>query len=189
MAKFQPAYTAVMGAEGGYSNRAADRGGETYKGISRKYHPHWPGWAILDQYPLPDKKGADGNTTLQSMVRDFYKVEYWDKFQGDKFRSQTVAEEILDTAVNMGIGSAMKFLQRGLNVLNRRGKLYSDLEIDGGMGPATLSAVNTLTEDTLLFKVLNVLQGEHYVEIMLNDETQEDNARGWFSRVHIEKKV
>ena len=187
MAYFTQAYDRVMTVEGGYSNRAADRGGETYKGISRKYHPTWAGWAILDQYPLPDKKGADSNITLQGMVKDFYKVEYWDKFRGDEIRSQMVGEELFDTAVNMGLGTAIKFLQRALNVLNRREKLYQDLTIDGGMGTRTLAAMLTLKEDVLLTKVMNVLQGEHYVEIMLNDETQEDNARGWFSRVNITK--
>ena len=187
MANYEPAYRAVMSAEGGYSNRAVDRGGETYCGISRKYYPHWVGWGIVDQYPLPNKHGIDKDPKLPALVQSFYKSEYWDKFQGDKIRSQTIAEELFDTGVNMGLGAAVKFLQRALNVLNRRGKLYPDLEIDGGMGPTTLSSLNTMQEERLLFKIMNILQGSHYVDIMLDDETQEDNARGWFNRVSIEK--
>ncbi len=37
-------------AEGAFANRKADKGGITYKGISRVYNPKWIGWNIINRY-------------------------------------------------------------------------------------------------------------------------------------------
>lgn len=39
MADFDKAHLEVMGNEGGYANNPVDAGGETYKGIARKFWP------------------------------------------------------------------------------------------------------------------------------------------------------
>ena len=44
MADFRLAYKKIEAAEGGYVNDPDDKGGETYKGISRKANPDWNGW-------------------------------------------------------------------------------------------------------------------------------------------------
>ena len=122
-------------------------------------------------------------------MRQFYKVEYWDKFSGDEIRPQDVANELFDTAVNMGTHRAVLFLQTGLNVLNRNGALWADLVVDGIFGRATLAALKghdaLETEPDILLKILNVLQGAHYIEYMTKSPTQEKYARGWFNRVAI----
>ena len=48
MADFNKAYKATMGHEGGYVDDPADKGGETYKGIARRYNPGWGGWKQID---------------------------------------------------------------------------------------------------------------------------------------------
>ena len=45
MANFTQAYNLTSAHEGGYVNDALDRGGETYRGISRVYHSSWNGWS------------------------------------------------------------------------------------------------------------------------------------------------
>ena len=49
MADFKKALTETLRHEGGYVNDPKDPGGETYKGISRKNHPDWEGWNIIDE--------------------------------------------------------------------------------------------------------------------------------------------
>ncbi|WP_446039228.1 putative peptidoglycan-binding domain-containing protein [Streptomyces sp. SID1121] len=51
-----------------------------------------------------------------------------------------IALKLFDVAVNMGGGTAAKFLQRVLNVLNRRQADYPDMTVDGAIGPKTVSA-------------------------------------------------
>ena len=46
---FKKALEHTLKREGCYANHGKDRGKETYKGISRKYHPKWPGWELIDE--------------------------------------------------------------------------------------------------------------------------------------------
>jgi len=192
MANFRKAYDLTMGHEGGYAKDADDLGGETYRGIARKFNPGWAGWAKIDKakrvrgFPA----SLDRDAQLQADVAAFYKQHYWDKFQGDAMPDQDIAEELFDTGVNMGVARAVEFLQRALSLLNRNEKLYADLVPDGLFGPKTLSAVRTyLKKDdpALLLKILNVLQGMHYIDFMTKSPIQEKYARGWFKRVEIAK--
>lgn len=190
MASFEPALARTLAHEGGYVRDPVDRGGETYRGVARRYNPGWPGWARIDAARrgrgFPASLDADG--ALQAEVATFYKSHCWDKFQGDALPDQGVAEELFDTAVNLGVARAVEFLQRALNVLNRDATLYDDLVVDGGFGPKSLAALRAyLKKDSpaLLLKVLNVLQGMHYVTVMSQSPQQEKFARGWFSRVEI----
>ena len=193
MANFKSAYDKTMGHEGGYVHDPNDAGGETYKGIARKYNASWEGWATIDDCKkmigcndFPDC--LDDKEDLQESVYSFYKEKYWDVNKLDQVPSQAVAEEMFDTGVNMGIGRAAKFLQKALNYLNRNGSLFSDLVVDGAIGPASLSALNTVLGDgdeKILLTMLNVLQGQHYMNYMDKDPVQKKYARGWFKRVKL----
>lgn len=194
MADFSPAYDMLMKHEGKYANDPDDRGGETYRGIARNFHGNWEGWSIIDaaksQPNFPNN--LEENSQLQDLVYDFYKRKFWDSFWGDKISNQDIAIEIFEFGVNAGIGRSVKRLQRALNVLDRDGKLYNNLIIDGAFGNKTLSALNVILSSTrdseTLFKMLNVLQGSFYIEIMEKRSSQEKYARGWFNRVEILKK-
>ncbi|MHA1816259.1 MAG: glycoside hydrolase family 108 protein [Candidatus Heimdallarchaeaceae archaeon] len=190
MANFEEAYSKTMAHEGGYVHDPDDVGGETYKGVARKYNGSWSGWNIIDAQKsdsnFPDC--LDDIDELQESVHSFYKENYWDVNKLDDFASQEVAVEMFDTGVNMGVGRAAKFLQKSLNYLNRNGSLYPDLTVDGAIGGKSLSALDTIFssgDDKILLTMLNVLQGNHYMEYMSKDSTQEKYARGWFKRVHL----
>jgi len=194
MALFPEASRITLHNEGGYSNDPADVGGETYKGVSRKYHPDWDGWAIIDTAKLGN--GFPGNLVydiaLDANVRAFYKANYWNRFLGDQLMSQQIANELFDTAVNMGVGRAVTFLQEGLNLLNRNQLNYPDIVEDGKFGQATMNALNSysyMDDESHLLKIMNILQGMHYITYMKKSATQEKFARGWLKRVNIDKRV
>lgn len=192
MAKFMEAYGITLIHEGNYSNDSIDVGGETFKGISRKYYPSWSGWEIiggakkLASFPaciINDRK-------LNTLVKSFYKANYWDRFWGDEISNQEIANELFDTAVNMGVSRAVKFLQAGLNLLNRNQQNYPDITEDGKFGKNTLRTLKVyLLYDNAgyLLKIMNVLQGAHYINYMKKSPTQEKFARGWLKRVTISK--
>jgi lysozyme family protein len=97
-----------------------------------------------------------------------------------------VAEELLDTGVNCGVTFAKPLLQRALNLLNNQGKEgWPDLAVDGIYGPATLSALKTYLAkrgkdgETALLRVLNILQGNRYIEIAERNPSQEKYLYGW----------
>jgi lysozyme family protein len=183
MVDFKTAFTKTMKAEGGYANAPTDKGSETWRGISRAMNPTWEGWNIVDRLRMtanfPDCLWNDA--TLNALVEQFYRSEYWDKIKGDYLTEQSVADELFDTAVNMGTGIAAKFLQEALNLLNRNGKLWADIPEDGAIGNNTVSVANGVIEVPLLVKTLNYLQAARYIKICELDHTQEANFRGWIN--------
>lgn len=192
VADFNYAYALTLEHEGGYSKDPDDAGGETYKGISRKYHPKWRGWQLIDglklQHSFPDN--LKRNIDLDIMIKEFYKDNYWNLFCGDDIPNQLVANELFDTGVNMGIGRAVKYLQMALNLLNRNEKNYPDIVEDGKFGNNTMRTLRIyLRSDKVhyLLKIMNILQGVHYIKYMKKSPTQEKFARGWLNRVNINK--
>ena len=191
MAQFSISYRKTSGHEGGYSNHPADRGGETYRGIARNRWQSWEGWPIIDR--LRNESDFPGNIDydpdIQNLVLKFYHDNFWTTIQGDSIPVQTVADELYDTAVNMGTVQAVKFLQQSLNVLNRNQKDYLDVGVDGKIGQQTFGALSAYSGKNpieLLLKVMNLYQGCKYLDLMA-DPTQETFARGWLNRVEITK--
>jgi len=88
-----------------------------------------------------------------------------------------VAEELLDTGVNCGTSFAKPLLQRALNLMNNQGKAgWPDLSVDGIYGPATLNALKTYLAKRgkeVPVRVLNIMQGQRYIEICERNPSQE----------------
>ncbi|MHB9041194.1 MAG: glycoside hydrolase family 108 protein [Melioribacteraceae bacterium] len=194
---FTSAFNKALSSEGFISNNSFDKGGFTYKGISRVKHPAWPGWKIIDSI-LPSlasvRRGTVGevlnsNSTLQTLVIEFYRTEFWNKLQGDLLPSQLIADELFDISINLGVPVASEFLQKTINLLNRNVNLYPDITVDGIIGSQTLSVLNkciSANGEKLVFNLLNFYQAKRYIEIMERDHTQEIFI-GWFSRIAIIK--
>lgn len=96
--------------EGEHSNDPADKGGDTWFGISRNAHPDMP-WP-----PTRD----------QAIAR--YRERYWDACRCDEM-DEVLAVLTFDAAVQHGTTQAIKFLQRTLGVQD-----------DGIIGRQTLRA-------------------------------------------------
>lgn len=123
---FETAFELVIKKEGGYVNDPYDKGGETKYGISKS------------AYPNLDIK----NLTLEKAKQIYYK-DYWLKSKANKMPAR-LALIHFDTAVNTGVKTAGKILQRALN---RQG---FNLIVDGIVGNKTLDAVKKADIDKLL---------------------------------------
>lgn len=163
--------------EGGYVNNPADRGGATKYGITEA---------------VAGANGFKGNMKDLSleMAKAIYKKQYWTTPRFDQVNalSSAVAEELLDTGVNCGTGFAKPLLQRALNLFNNQGKAgWPDLTVDGVYGPATLNALKTYLAkrgkegEKVLVRLLNIMQGQRYIEICERNTTQEQFFYGWIS--------
>lgn len=163
----------IIRKEGGYVNDPSDSGGETNYGITAAV-------ARANGYT------SDMRAMPREVASRIYEARYWTPVCGDQLAalSEAVAGEVVDTAVNMGPGRAVKFLQRALNVLNQRGALYGDLTVDGKMGPASLNALSeylATRSEGVLTKALNCLQGSFYIELAERREKDERFVYGWLS--------
>ncbi len=181
---FETAFTkTVLGHEGAYSNHPTDRGGETFYGISRKYHPGWPGWPVLDSYSQDDKQNLRLSHSLElaDLVTDFYFNTFWQPLGLSDINSAKLTGEVFDSAVNMGTSRAAKWLQLACNYMSD-----NKLTLDGNIGPKTVAAVNhcmTKYGDDELLKILNGLQLIHYLDLVDRDPSQKVFLRGWLKRV------
>lgn len=189
---FNKAFNETMDYEGGYVFDPVDTGGETYKGISRRYNPTWMGWKIVDSYkPFTNGYAAMyADPELNTQVKFFYEAEYWLKPQFDEVDHiwEELAEKLFDTGVNVGVGRVSKWLQASLNLLNRNNKYYQDITVDGGIGPQTLKTLKKAMESNPKSRIMTVLvlhQGEHYMNIMRKNPSQERYV-GWFDRLSYE---
>ena len=192
MVEFKKAYDFVSKYEGGYSNDSFDRGGETYKGIARKYSKTWAGWLMIDSLKEDDvfPLNLNNNEVINLLVKKWYRERYWDTLLLDSVVNQDLANELFDVSVNMGTYRAAKFLQIALNVLNRNQQNYDDLVEDGEIGYKTITALKIYLISDMpyyLIKVINILQGNHYIEFMRKSPEQERFARGWLDRVNFVK--
>lgn len=164
----------VLRREGGYSNHPHDRGGETNWGIT---------------IAVARRHGYKG--TMRSMPKNeahaIYKRIYWlqPKFDEIAEHAPKIAAEMFDTGVNMGTGTAISFVQRALNALNRQERDYHDLKIDRTIGPATLGALRLYLRkrgpkgETVLFRAIEALQGERYIRLAEKRSTNESFLYGW----------
>lgn len=195
----------VLKHEGGYVNISHDRGGETYKGISRKYHPDWNGWTIIDMIKKEDGgiealkkgdispiKGEAWQRKLETMVKNFYRLLYWDRIEGDRIClvSYELAYYLFDSAVLLGVNKAVRLLQEAINHVIVDNALNADLlKVDGVLGPVTLRRVQEVkpfVKDVIdEFVKLRVLK---HVSTLKHNPSQIIFLEGWIRRA-LDKEV
>ncbi len=174
MTMFDDLIDEIIKIEGGYSDDKNDSGGKTRYGITE---------AVARQYgyqgPMKDLP--------VSLAKQIYREKYWNPLQLDQIEriSPAIVNEMLDTGINQGIGRAGEYLQLSLNALNRQGKDFPDVKIDGDIGPATLGALRAFVTkrdgqgQVVLLRALNCLQGAFYVNLSQNRQKDEEFVYGW----------
>jgi len=163
MADFNPAFEKVIADEGGYqlTDIPGDRGGMTYAGIARNPNPDWAGWKLIDRKEF-------GLAT--PLVREFYKVNFWDRVRGDELTNQVIAETIYNFGVNAGVGVAIKLAQ-----------LIVGVTPDGAIGPKTVERLNLCTAEKFVPSYA-LAKIQRYVNICMKDRSQSKFLLGWIRR-------
>lgn len=128
-------------AEGGYTNLPGDPGGETNYGISDNRDGVRDG--MVSGVP-----GATGPVPVKALTKAqaeaIYRRDYYAPICGDQL-PLPVAVAVYDYAVNSGVGTAAKALQRACSVT-----------ADGKIGPATLAKLGTLNAKSIAASVCNI---------------------------------
>lgn len=164
----------IIKVEGGYVNDSSDSGGETCLGIT---------------VATARTAGYKGNMKdlSQQQAYDIYYNQYVVAPGFDKVLtlSERIAAELVDTGVNMGVSTAGKFLQQSLNALNDQATQYPDLVVDGGVGKASISALQAFLAkrgadgEGVMLRALNALQGARYISIAEASPKNERFVYGW----------
>lgn len=146
---FERAFDRLMGHEGGYVNDPADPGGETKWGISKRAYPAISIAALT-----------------REDAREIYLRDFWARVNADSL-PDGVAWQLLDFAVNSGIETAVRYLQRALGVAD-----------DGYWGPASQAASDAASESDIVM----MLNAER-LDFMTRLRNWPDHGRGWARRV------
>lgn len=176
-----------MNFEGGYVNDPDDPGQETFRGISRRYHPEVAVWPILDMQKAGGGKIVS-TPELDQIIHQWYKNWHWDFFGLDNLSSQRIANEIYDSGINLGRRKVANFVQFCSNTHFGPDDL---LKVDGYPGfktQANLSKIMVMGSahvDTL-YKQLNSEQGHHYTMAANKHPRLKKFVVGWYKRVYEE---
>jgi lysozyme family protein len=112
----------VLRWEGGFVNHPADPGGATNKGVTQRVYDGW-----RTRHGLP-KRGV--REIEHAEVQAIYEADYWFAARCDALARKLDLVQF-DTAVNMGVQRAIRFLQAAL-----------ECGVDGQFGPTTLTAAS-----------------------------------------------
>lgn len=174
MSKVNDLITEVLHREGGatYTNNPSDSGGPTKFGITQ---------ATLSKWRNRSVTADDVKNLSEKEARQIYLARYWyvPGFNHVAPISPAIADELMDTGVNMGPARAVEFLQRILNAFNNRGQFYPDLAVDGKLGPQSMAALRAYlsrrgkTGEQVLLFTLDALQAERYIAIAERREKDE----------------
>lgn len=165
----------VVAVEGGYVDHPSDPGGKTNHGITER---------------VARACGFQGHMRdlSEGFARRCYARNYVEKpgFIPIVNASTALGKETVDSGVNVGPARPAIWFQQSLNHLNRRGRDYSDVSVDGDIGPATMYAYSRLaavrgerTACTLMVKLMDAKQAAHYMRLASNNSKFEDFMPGW----------
>ncbi len=146
---FDLAFDRLIGHEGGYTDGAGDPGGETNWGISQRAYPHL-------EIRLLTREGA----------KAIYFRDFWQRIHADELYDG-VAFQVFDFAVNSGIETAVRYLQRAVGVAD-----------DGHWGPASRQAARTMNETDIILR----LNAER-LDLMTRLSNWPTASRGWARRI------
>jgi len=128
MSNFDRIFEFVVDSEGGFTDNPVDPG-------------HWTGGQISVGACHGTKFGISAAAHLDLDIPEvtlddakaIYQREYWDRIGGDRL-PPSIALLVFDSAINSGIGRAVRWLQDAASVAQ-----------DGVIGPRTLQAIDLLT--------------------------------------------
>lgn len=146
---FDTAFDRLMVAEGGYINNPNDPGGETRWGISKRTYPH-----------------LDIKNLTREHAKTIYYTDFWLRIHADQLPAG-VAFQTFDFAVNSGIYTAVRYLQRAIGVAD-----------DGHWGPVSTAAAAAMSESDVILR----LNGER-LEFMTKLKNWPNASWGWARRI------
>ena len=150
---FDIAFDRLIGHEGGYVNDPNDPGGETNWGISKRAYPN----LIIKEL-------------TREQAKEIYRRDFWERINADRLVARGydgVAFQLMDFAINSGIETAVRYLQRASGVAD-----------DGHWGPVSQLAIENLSESDLIMR----LNAER-LDLMTRLKNWPNHGRGWARRI------
>ena len=161
----------IIEHEGGYSDRASDKGGKTKWGIA------WNTWKNYAKSTLGIEPTEDNLRNLSvDDAKQIYINNFWKPARIDDIENVDMKYAFFDFYINAPVRS-VKTMQAVLNE-----KFGEKLDVDGALGSKTINAINSVEHQKLYNEFIDARSGS-YNRIVEIDSTQKANIRGWQNRV------
>lgn len=152
---FDIAFDRLIKNEGGYTAGIGDPGGETKFGISKRSYPN-----------------IDIKNLTKDEAKEIYKRDFWDRGQMYMLDSN-LAFQVFDFAVNSGIETAIRKLQKSAGVAD-----------DGNIGPITIAAVKN--EKPAILMLLFLAERLNFMRKLSNWKI---SGAGWSARIVDDMRI
>jgi lysozyme family protein len=139
----------ILAHEGGLVDHPSDPGGLTNWGIAQRSYP-----------------ALNIRALTRADAIAIYRRDFWERIGGPGL-PEAFAFQVLDAAVNHGIGNALRWMQEAAGVAP-----------DGHIGPVTRRALSEANQDDLILR-FNATRLEFYTKL----STFQHFGRGWVRRV------
>jgi lysozyme family protein len=169
MRHFDDYFEVILEHEGGFVNHPSDPGGATNYGVSYRFLKG----INLEDADIDRDGDLDIDDILALTVEDskaIYKKYFWDPLHLEGIENEMLRLHIFDHGVNAGLKTAVKLLQRILQ-----------LDDDGYIGNMTTEATNSYNGD-IIEEYMNARKG-YYLNIIEMNPKLATFKRGWFNRV------
>ncbi len=166
----------LIGREGGYSYHPSDKGGGTK-------------WGVTEAVARAQGYKGDMRALPRDMAASIYHSHYWGRPGFDRVArvAPQIAAELFDTGVNMGPATAIAFLVRALNALNRGGADFPQINAASRIDDAILAALTAFVAkrgtagESVLLTAINALQAERYISLSEKRPANEAFLYGWLA--------
>lgn len=167
MAKIDILAPFILSFEGGYVNDPHDPGGATNRGVT-----------IATWRQVGYDKDGDGDIdvadlkliTADDAVKRVMKPHYWDRWQADRIKSQSVANLVVDwvwASGKHGITGVQKLL---------------GVKVDGVVGEKTLAAINA-KDPRVIFDHIHRARARFIDQVIAGRPTSARYRAGWLRRL------
>jgi lysozyme family protein len=176
-APFSPAIDMVYKYEGGYQKQPQDTG-NYYNGVLIGTNLGITPNAYKAFYNTEPTEAIIKGLT-KSKASPIYKANYWNKIQGDKINNSSVANLMLDSIVQSGVGQLKSFRQlmnetAGKNIVKLSSAPFSDAEVN---------LLNALPQDRYFNKLKNY-RTLFYKALVQKKPTNSVYLNGWLNRLN-----
>lgn len=166
-AAFQSALPFILRWEGGYVNHPADPGGATNRGVTQR---------VYDDWRVRQGEGArDVRAITDEEVHAIYEAGYWVPPRCDLLAGPLDLVQF-DTAVNMGVGRAVRMLQAALGC-----------GVDGDFGPTTQRAAEACDVGTAVAEYCDRRE-QYYRGLARKNSKFNVFLKGWLNRLNALRK-
>jgi len=172
---FQYSYRLLLEHEGNWVHHPDDKGGETYRGIARKFNPNWYGWRFIDK--IKNKQRYQNIEDANFWVQDYY-LDIWVKEGWRGIKDKEMAAYLFDFRINSYYG--IREIKKVINTFIPGTPINNQFTVE------TTVLINTIDSHEFC-ESIRKHRVRYYNNIVYNHPKQAIFLKHWLQRTKIKR--